>query len=100
MVVAGQFPLSFGGSVRLVEVLYDGLLWGYDPRRLIFDLRRRLYSQFPSKHDWASLTTYLSLPSDFDEQISATKINQALGKLVRRCRMRSCSTKRRVAEAQ
>jgi len=78
MVVAGQFPLSFEGSVRLVEVLYEGLLWGTDPRRLIYDVRRRLYSQFPSKHDWASLTAYLSLPRDFEEQISAVKIKQAL----------------------
>jgi len=78
MVVAGQFPLSFEGSVRLVEVLYDGLLWGSDPRRLIFDVRRRLYGQFPERHDWASLTTYLSLPRDFDKQLSATQIKQAM----------------------
>jgi hypothetical protein len=78
MVVAGQFPLSFEGSVRLVEVLYEGLLWGTDPRRLIYDVRRRLYSQFPSRHDWASLTAYLSVPGDFEEQISAVKIKQAL----------------------
>jgi CHAT domain len=78
MVVAGQFPLSFEGSVRLVEVLYDGLLWGTDPRRLIFDVRRRLYGQFPARHDWASLTAYLSLPRNFEKQLSAIKIQQAL----------------------
>jgi CHAT domain len=78
MVVAGQFPLSFEGSIRLVEVLYEGLLWGTDPRRLIFDVRRRLYSQFPARHDWASLTTYLSLPRDFENQLSAVKIKQAM----------------------
>jgi hypothetical protein len=78
MVVAGQFPLSFEGSVRLVEVLYEGLLWGTDPRRLIYDVRRRLYSQFPSRHDWASLTAYLSVPGDFDKQVSAVRINQAV----------------------
>ena len=78
MVVAGQFPLSFEGSVRLVEVLYEGLLWGMDPRLLIYDVRRRLYSQFPSRHDWASLTAYVSLPRDFEQQLSAIKIEQAL----------------------
>jgi hypothetical protein len=78
MVVAGQFPLSFEGSVRLVEVLYDGLLWGTDPRRLIFDVRRRLYGQFPARHDWASLTAYLSLPRNFEKQLSAVKIKQAV----------------------
>jgi hypothetical protein len=81
MVVAGQFPLSFAGSVRLVEVIYDGLLWGRDPRHLIYDLRRRLYSQFSSTHDWASLTAYLSLPRDFEYQLSKVQINQAMGSI-------------------
>lgn len=78
MVVAGQFPLSFEGSVRLVEILYEGLLWGTDPRRLLHDLRRRLYSQFRETHDWASLTAYVSLPPDFDEQLSGIQIGQAM----------------------
>ena len=78
MVVAGQFPLSFAGSVRLVEVLYEGLLWGTDPRRLIHDVRRRLYSQFNSTHDWASLTAYLSLSRQFEHQLSTVQIDQAM----------------------
>ncbi len=78
MVVAGQFPLSFEGSVRLVEVLYEGLLWGADPRHLLYDLRRRLYSQFRSTHDWASLTAYLSLPQASEAQLSKIRINQAM----------------------
>lgn len=77
MVVAGQFPLSFEGSVRLVECLYEGLLWGTDPRPLLYDLRRRLYTQFRNKHDWAGLTAYVSLPSDFDQQIKDVQIRQA-----------------------
>jgi hypothetical protein len=81
MVVAGQFPLSFEGSVRLVEVLYEGLLWGTDPRHLIYDVRRRLYSQFRSTHDWASLTAYLSLPRNFEHQLSKVQINQAMGSI-------------------
>ena len=78
MVVAGQFPLSFEGSVRLVECLYEGLLWGIDPRPLLYDLRRRLYAQFHENHDWASLTAYVSFPSDFDEQLQGVKIEQAM----------------------
>src|SRR6185436_2588720 len=77
MVVAGQFPLSFEGSVRLLECLYEGLLWGVDPRHLLYDLRRRLYAQFQQNHDWASLTAYISFPSDFDEQLRGMKIEQA-----------------------
>ncbi|HEV2131405.1 MAG TPA: CHAT domain-containing protein [Longimicrobiaceae bacterium] len=78
MVVAGQFPLSFEGSVRLVECLYEGMLWGTDPRPLLYDLRRRLYAQFPEAHDWGSLTAYVSLPPDFDQQLSEIKIGQAM----------------------
>lgn len=78
LVVAGQFPLSFAGSVRLVECLYDGLIWGIDPRLLLYDLRRRLFAQFPNTHDWASLTAYMSLPIDFTQQLPDIQIGQAL----------------------
>lgn len=76
MVVAGQFPLSFEGSVRLAECLYEGLLWGKDPRPLLYDLRRRLSSQFQRNHDWASLTAYVSLPPDIDHQLPGVQIEQ------------------------
>jgi hypothetical protein len=78
MVVAGQFPLSFEGSVRLVECLYEGLLWGKDPRPLLYDLRRRLYTQFRDNHDWASLTAYVSLPTDIDSQLRGVQIERAM----------------------
>ncbi|KAA5544879.1 CHAT domain-containing protein [Adhaeribacter rhizoryzae] len=78
MVVAAQFPLSFEGSVCLVDCLYEGLLWGTDPRKLLYDLRRRLYAQFQDKHDWAGLTAYVSFPPDFEKQLSDLQIEQAL----------------------
>src|SRR5262249_41242786 len=62
MVIASQFPLSFAGSVRMVEILYEGLLSGEDPRRLLIDLRRSLHTQFPDTHDWASIAASSSLP--------------------------------------
>ncbi|WP_162054683.1 CHAT domain-containing protein [Pontibacter pamirensis] len=77
IVVASQFPLSFKGSVRLVECLYEGLLSGKDPRWLLYDLRRRLFSQFPDTHDWASLIAYVSLPTDFNQQLPSTQIDRA-----------------------
>src|SRR5207302_280962 len=43
-VVGSQFPLSVPASVVLTEVLYEGLLWGADPRTLLNDLRRQLQS--------------------------------------------------------
>ncbi|HEV3470255.1 MAG TPA: CHAT domain-containing protein [Pyrinomonadaceae bacterium] len=81
VVIAGQFPLSFEGSVRLVEILYEGLLWGADPRRLLHDLRRRLFSQFPNTHDWASLMAYMSLPPGFDERLPDIQAKRSLDSL-------------------
>lgn len=77
MVIASQFPLSFGGSVMMVQDLYSGLLWGEDPRKLLVGLRRRLHSFFQDTHDWASITAYTSLPPDFDEQLLDASIAQA-----------------------
>jgi hypothetical protein len=80
VVIASQFPLSFGGSVRFVELLYDGLLWGEDPRGLLIDLRRQLHTQFPTTHDWASITAYASLPPnlDFERQLASVQIRRAM----------------------
>ncbi|MFZ6801265.1 CHAT domain-containing protein [Undibacterium sp. Di24W] len=77
MVIASQFPLSFGGSVMMVQDLYRGLLWGEDPRKLLISLRRRLHSFFQETHDWASITAYTSLPPDFDKQLLEASISQA-----------------------
>lgn len=78
LVMASQYPLSFGGSVMLVKDLYDGLLWGEDPRKLVVGLRRRLHSFFQDKHDWASIVTYASLPPDFDDQLADAYIQRAM----------------------
>lgn len=77
LVLAGQFPLSFAGSIRLVEVMYEGLLWGVDPRELLTDLRRRLHSMASDNHDWASLVAYAALPDDFDEQVAQQRVDAA-----------------------
>ena len=77
LVVASQFPLSYGGSVRMVEMLYEGLFAGEDPRRLLIDLRRALHTEFPETHDWASLTAYSSLPPNFDDQLASVQIQCA-----------------------
>lgn len=81
LVIASQFPLSFGGSVRMVEALYGGLLWGEDPRGLLVELRRQLHAQFPDTHDWASLTAYSSLPADFDAQLAQAQIQRAMASI-------------------
>jgi hypothetical protein len=77
LVLAGQFPLSFAGSVELVETLYDGLLWGADPRALLMDLRRRMHVLYPNRHDWAALTAYATLSADFDEQLEKLQVGRA-----------------------
>ena len=78
VVIASQFPLSFGGSVRMVETLYDGLLWGDDPRSLLVALRRQLHTQFPDTSDWASITAYTALPADFEAQLGDAQVQRAM----------------------
>ncbi|TFY97741.1 CHAT domain-containing protein [Ramlibacter humi] len=77
LVIAGQFPLGFAGSVELVETLYDGLLWGADPRALLLDLRRRMHVLYPQRHDWAALTAYASLAPDFEQQLRRLQVERA-----------------------
>lgn len=77
LIIASQFPLSFGGSVRMVEALYEGLLFGEDPRGLLIDLRRQLHTEFPATHDWASITGYASLPPGFERQLATAQIRRA-----------------------
>lgn len=77
LVVASQFPLTFAGSVTMVESLYHGLLRGYDPRYLLAKLRRELKASQPESHDWASLVAYAAFPPDFDDQLEELRMQQA-----------------------
>ena len=77
LVIASQFPLSFPGSIRMVEVLYHGLLRGHDPRVLLNKLRRDLASELSETHDWASIIAYASLPLDIEDQLQEVQISQA-----------------------
>ncbi|MCG8458254.1 MAG: CHAT domain-containing protein [Holophagales bacterium] len=77
LVVASQFPLSVEGSVELVRRFYGDLLWGSDPRRALFDLRRSLRLGRPRSHDWASLVAYASLPEDLGPRLARHRIRQA-----------------------
>lgn len=78
LVIGSQFPLSFAGSVLMVEVLYRGLLWGEDPRVLLNNLRRQLKYRLPDTHDWASLIAYAGLPSNISAQSRNVQYEQAL----------------------
>lgn len=81
LVVASQFPLTVQGSIVMVKVLYEGLLWGQDPRGVLDDLRRQLKSLIPSSHDWASLVVYSALPSDIADQSDELAYDQARGSI-------------------
>ena len=81
LVIGSQFPLSFRGSVVMAKVLYEGLLWGEDPRALLVNLRRQLRTASSDTHDWASIVAYAAFPRDIDEQLARMRINQALRSL-------------------
>lgn len=68
-VLASQFPLTKQGSVDVAGFLYPRLFRGDDPRQVLYELRRYLYSHARDNHDWASLVAYASTPPDFDHQV-------------------------------
>ena len=77
LVVASQFPLSFDGSLVIVETLYRRLFEGDDPRHVLSDLRQQLRIQVPGSHDWGSLVAYAALPPDLEYQLEKVRLRQA-----------------------
>lgn len=77
LVVASQFPLTVAASIHAVKILFEGLLWGEDPRCVVDDLRRQLKSLLPTSHDWASVVAYADLPSDIEVQCDRLAFEQA-----------------------
>ena len=89
-VLASQFPLTKSGSVRLTRLLYDRLFSGDDPRRALYETRKRLFTSSRQNHDWASLVTYASVPDDFETDVaeyfasvSEAAINRTMGQIDR-----------------
>lgn len=68
-VFASQFPLTKRGSIAFTEQLYEGLLWGADPRLLVRDLRQEMYVARRHDHDWASMVAYACVPPEFQRSI-------------------------------
>ncbi|BBE50319.1 hypothetical protein OYT1_ch0753 [Ferriphaselus amnicola] len=75
-VIASQFPLWMKASTLAVSELFSGLLAGEDPRSVLYDLRRRLRTDCPNTHDWASIVAYATLPPDFDSQLTLFRDEQ------------------------
>lgn len=80
VVIAAQFPLTYLASVRMVEVLYERLLWGEDPRLAIADLRRSLHAELRGSHDWAGITAYAELdPGEFETYLPYRRLDKIIG---------------------
>ena len=78
LVVGSQFPLSKQGSVPLTSRLYQGLLWGEHPLRVLQEARAELHARFNTNwHDWASVVVYEALPSALPEYLDALRYAQA-----------------------
>ena len=80
-VIASQFPLWMRASSMAVEVLFDGLLKGDDPRWVLYTLRQRLRNDSPGTHDWASIVAYATVPWDFEQQVDAFRYKQTRAKV-------------------
>src|SRR5262249_15101314 len=79
-VVGAQFPLSIEGSVPLTRRLYEGLLWGDHPLRLVQRARAELHARSNTNwHDGPSVVVYEALPQTLDDQLEALQYFQAKG---------------------
>ena len=76
LVVASQFPLSFRASLAMVDVLYQGLLRGEDPRDALHKLRRHLEVEGEHPWEWASLVAYAALPDDLATQLERVRFER------------------------
>ncbi len=70
-VLASQLPLTKVGSVRMTKILYQRILRGDDPRRVLYEVRRQLHMSAERDHDWASIVAYATIPPDFDDQVTS-----------------------------
>jgi len=78
LVVASQFPLTFRGSIMMVEEVYGRFLWGEDPFEVLHNLRTKLYAlKSNDNHDWASLVVYESLDGSMEKSLLDTRYMQA-----------------------
>ena len=78
-VVASQLPLSFKGSARMAQCLYEHLLWNKDPREALHGTRQALLGL--SNHrigslDWASMVAYGAFTADFEKSLSKPRTRQ------------------------
>lgn len=80
-VIASQFPLWMSASSLAVSELFRGLLAGEDPRAVLYDLRRRLRTDCPKTHDWASIVAYATIPPDFEDQLTQFRDAQMRARL-------------------
>ncbi len=79
-VVASQFPLSFRGSVAMVQELYEHLLQVMDPQVALAKTRHALQgwsTSGPGQMDWASVVAYGALPKRLDYDVTRGRIEQA-----------------------
>ncbi len=73
LIIASQYPLTFAGSIMLVEEIYGNLLWGAEPLKVIHNLRTKLYALKSSdNHDWASLVVYECLDDKLKDAMMDT----------------------------
>lgn len=82
VVVAAQFPLTFGGSTLFTGTFYKRVLSGEDVRQTLHRVRSELYGRGASVgHDWASLVAYVQLAPDYDDRLLGVQLRAELASL-------------------
>lgn len=77
MVVASQFPLTFGAATQATRTLLRSLQWGRVPAKALLQARAELYSAVRRDavggHDWASIVCYAVRDSDSNRRQHAVR---------------------------
>jgi len=75
IIIGSQFPLSMEGSKLITKELYKRLFRGGDIRKILGDIRTKLYAMEPAdQHDWISLVSYVDLPDDYEFRLLMLKM--------------------------
>ncbi len=81
MVIASQYPLTFGAAVELAGTFYRLELRGEDPRRTVRDVRHAIATRMRGTHDWASLVVYAGWPDDVQGQLDEIRLVRLFAQL-------------------
>jgi len=82
VVIGSQLPLTFQGSICIVDRFYEAILNGEDIRNAVHETRCALFSDKTTGHDWLSFIAYVRLPEGYESFLRESRSTRALQSLI------------------